>query len=442
MFMSLSFELFALLSTSVTITYAAPISTSAPTNSTSLQQCKTLMNGALPNIIPTDFHNSGNVRRYYIAAEEETWDYLPSGWDNWLGVPLSVSPRARLAGYTAPGSLGTKWQKAVYRGYTDSTFTKQTIQESTHGIQGPLLRAEVGDMIEILFINKLPGNYASMHSMGLAYSKLNEGSLYPNYTASVKVDQTAPVGDAVPPGQCAVYKWLINDGSAPTLGAASHMWAYHSYVTMDNDLNAGLVGPTIVYPRGQMNATMASHREFTLLYMNFDESLSFMSATNAQAAGISNANATKNLLPNIPSPDAGSYSNYSLWHPQVTNLVSSSTLTTTQAPAFMSLNGRSLANSVPFEMCQDDSVIWYVYSVGSASHVFHMHGNGFTFLGQNKASQSLNNGVMQALPMTARAIGNWQLICHVNDHLQNGMEDPYVVYPADSCPLSKLAPIG
>ena len=202
-------KLFAILSTSLTITHAVPTTTTAPTNSTPLQQCIATFNGALPNIIPTDFHYSGQVRRYYIAAEEEIWDYLPSGWDNWLGVPLSVSPRARLAGYTALDSLGTKWQKAVYRGYTDVTFATRTPQPATQGIQGPTLRAEVGDMIEILFINKLPQNYASMHSMGLAYSKLNEGSLYPNYTASVKVDQIAPVGDAVPPGQCAVYKWLV-----------------------------------------------------------------------------------------------------------------------------------------------------------------------------------------------------------------------------------------
>ncbi len=30
------------------------------------------MNGDLLEIIPTDFHYSGQIRRYYIAAEEET----------------------------------------------------------------------------------------------------------------------------------------------------------------------------------------------------------------------------------------------------------------------------------------------------------------------------------------------------------------------------------
>jgi hypothetical protein len=42
--------------------------------------------------------------------------------------------------------------------------------------------------------------YASMHSMGLYYSKDNEGSLYWNGSAPA-------AGDAVPPGGCVVYKW-------------------------------------------------------------------------------------------------------------------------------------------------------------------------------------------------------------------------------------------
>jgi hypothetical protein len=51
-----------------------------------LQSCAAAMDGQLPSTVPLDFHFSGNVRRYYIAAEEVEWDYAPTGWDNWLGV--------------------------------------------------------------------------------------------------------------------------------------------------------------------------------------------------------------------------------------------------------------------------------------------------------------------------------------------------------------------
>jgi hypothetical protein len=46
-------------------------------------------------------------------------------------------------------SLGTKFDKALYRGYTDSTFTTLTEQPDWLGYQGPILRAEVNDMIEV-----------------------------------------------------------------------------------------------------------------------------------------------------------------------------------------------------------------------------------------------------------------------------------------------------
>src|SRR6266536_3906813 len=151
------------------------LSAALPTvqNSTNLKACAASMDGALPSPRSSDFTFSGHIRRYYIAAEQVTWDYIPSGWDNWLGVPIEESPRANAAGYTAESSLGTKWQKAVYRGYTDATFTKLSSQPPWQGLLGPTLRAEVGDMIEILFVNRLSSNYATMHSMGLQYSKDN-----------------------------------------------------------------------------------------------------------------------------------------------------------------------------------------------------------------------------------------------------------------------------
>ena len=53
-------------------------------------------------------------------------------------------------------------------------------------------------MIEILFINRLSSNYATMHSIGLQYSKDNEGSIYPNNTMPGQSSPVAP-GDGVVP---------------------------------------------------------------------------------------------------------------------------------------------------------------------------------------------------------------------------------------------------
>lgn len=51
-----------------------------------LEKCAAGLDGKLPSNPPPDFHFSGNVRKYYVAADELEWDYAPSGWDNWLGV--------------------------------------------------------------------------------------------------------------------------------------------------------------------------------------------------------------------------------------------------------------------------------------------------------------------------------------------------------------------
>lgn len=110
-------------------------------------------------------------------------------------------------------TYGTKWLKALYRGYTDASFTTLSPQPPWQGTLGPTLRSEVNDLVQIMFVNRLPDNYATMHSMGLGYTKaVGEGADYPNNTAP---GQDSPqtyvnaVPPAVAPGNCVVYKWFV-----------------------------------------------------------------------------------------------------------------------------------------------------------------------------------------------------------------------------------------
>lgn len=328
------------------LSLAVPSSTSrqqpSPTPST---QCTAALDGKLPAQIPYDFHYSGNVRKYYIAAEDIDWDYAPSGWDNWLGLPLKHSPRAQSASIT---KHGTKWRKAVYRGYTDGSFTTKTPQPEWQGLQGPTLRAEVGDMVEILFLNRLSHNYASIHSMGLVYSKGSEGAVYPSGTSS-----NSP-GDAVPPGGCAVYKWLVPDSSAPSANEPVSMHGYHSYISLEEDTNAGLIGPQFTYQRGMMDRTMSQYHEFTVLFQSVDEASSFMADVNARRLKNSTAQPS-----HVDFSELMQYGNESSWRPQLTNLMSSKGFD--DAPKFQTVNGYVFANTPTFKMCRDDKVIWYVY---------------------------------------------------------------------------------
>jgi hypothetical protein len=274
--------------------------------------CSTItLDGNLPSPTPDNFHFSGNARKFYIAAEEEDWDYAPTGWDNYMGVPIDHSPRAKAAGYLERST----WKKALYRGYTNESFTQQLERPPSQGVLGPTIRAEVGDLIEVMFLNNLSQNYASMHSMGLMYTKESEGGDYPNNTMP---DQNSPFTEtmAVPPGGCVVYKWMVNDGAGMsslqnsrsicqtiltyTLGPdlsiePSKGHSYHSYVTMQEDTNAGLIGPSIIYARGQMEEVMTTHREFPILYMSFDEHVSFMSKINNITANDASSNMTTGI---------------------------------------------------------------------------------------------------------------------------------------------------
>ncbi|KAH0098886.1 Cupredoxin, partial [Aureobasidium melanogenum] len=77
------------------ILYIAPGSTTPDQSKlASRSECEALVDWKLPgkSSVPTNFNFSGNVRTYYVAAEEVAWNYAPSGWDNWLGVPIQNSP--------------------------------------------------------------------------------------------------------------------------------------------------------------------------------------------------------------------------------------------------------------------------------------------------------------------------------------------------------------
>ena len=65
---------------------------------------------------------AGRTRTYYVAADEVMWDYAPSGRDLMMGAPLDTTEFAIGNG---PALMARMFQKAVYREYTDSTFTTE-----------------------------------------------------------------------------------------------------------------------------------------------------------------------------------------------------------------------------------------------------------------------------------------------------------------------------
>ena len=99
----------------------------------------------------------GKTRTYYIAVDEVDWDYTPMGMDKMMGKPFDKNSKMYFE--SDKHQIGQIYRKAVYREYTDGTFTtlkKRTPEWEHLGLLGPALHAEVGDTIQVFFKNKGP----------------------------------------------------------------------------------------------------------------------------------------------------------------------------------------------------------------------------------------------------------------------------------------------
>uniref|UniRef100_A0AAY4ACI6 ferroxidase n=1 Tax=Denticeps clupeoides TaxID=299321 RepID=A0AAY4ACI6_9TELE len=118
------------------------------------------------------------VRQYFIAAEKVLWNYTPSGLDVSNNVSLTKNgSQSELYFGKSGGRLGGKYWKVQYVAYTDDTFTqkkKRTGAEVHLGILGPVMKMEVGDILQVSFLNKANRNY-SIQAHGLQYKKQYEG---------------------------------------------------------------------------------------------------------------------------------------------------------------------------------------------------------------------------------------------------------------------------
>uniref|UniRef100_A0A8C4Y309 Ceruloplasmin n=1 Tax=Gopherus evgoodei TaxID=1825980 RepID=A0A8C4Y309_9SAUR len=126
---------------------------------------------------PTTDHNEyTNIRHYYLAAEEIIWNYGPS----FVSIKFLLNSESQTFFEQNEKRIGGSYKKAVYKEYTDGTFTKckKRLPEEEHlGLLGPVIKAEVGDIIRVTFKNN--GSHPfSIQPHGVSYSKGNEGALY------------------------------------------------------------------------------------------------------------------------------------------------------------------------------------------------------------------------------------------------------------------------
>jgi FtsP/CotA-like multicopper oxidase with cupredoxin domain len=217
---------------------------------------------------------AGTTRTYYVAAEEVQWDYAPSGRDEAMGMPFDDVGKAFTE--SGPHRIGRVYKKAVYREYTDATFTTlkpRPPQEAYLGILGPILRGAVGDTIKVVFKNNATHPF-SMHPHGVRYKKDSEGADYGDGTSGKDKED-----GAVPPGETHTYIWEIPERAGPGPNDPSSIfWLYHSHADELRDVASGLFGGIVVTRRGDAlpdGRPRGIDREFVTIFIAIDENQSW-----------------------------------------------------------------------------------------------------------------------------------------------------------------------
>jgi FtsP/CotA-like multicopper oxidase with cupredoxin domain/tetratricopeptide (TPR) repeat protein len=342
----------------------------------------------------------GKVRTYFIAAEEAEWNYAPGG--DLLLEPFCGDPDAFML--ARPDRIGHRYRKSLFRGYTDASFQRLTVrplQWQHLGILGPLIRAEVGDRIQVTLRNKTRFP-ASLHPHGVFYLKTSEGSGYNDGTAVADKKD-----DVVAPGGTMTYDWLVPEraGPGPSDGS-SLVWLYHSHVHAPKDSNAGLLGAMIITARGKAKPDGAPtdvDREFVTLFNIFDENRSWYFDVNMKT------------------------------YLRATNSVNTNDLLFIESNLKHTINGYIFANMPLMTTKQGERVRWYLLGMGSETdlHTAHWHGNTVLHHGYRTDVVELMPASMKVADMIADNPGVWMYHCHVNDHMMEGMSARYQVKAED-----------
>lgn len=346
--------------------------------------------------------DSGMTRTYYVAADEVDWDYLPTGLNLLTDEPIDGEfYRVRGLKDTV---IATVLTKAVYREYSDSTFS--TLQarpaEWEHlGMLGPVFHAEVGDTIVVVFRNNTR-HAVSVHPHGVIYDKDSEGAPYSDGTE-------AKHDDGVPPGEIHRYVWPVPERAGPgPADPSSIIWPYHSHTEEVKDVNAGLIGAMIITERGKADTEGRPadvDREFVTLFgAQLENDTHYLKENLARYVG--------DTLP--VGPEGPRFFNGNGYH---------------------SINGLMYAN-IPLEsltMNEGERVRWYVFSSTSFNdfHTPHWHG-GTLMINEKRADVADLGGplLMLTADMVADNPGIWLFHCHFGEHMDEGMSARFEIRPA------------
>nr|XP_019602979.1 PREDICTED: coagulation factor V [Rhinolophus sinicus] len=331
---------------------------------------------------------NGNRKNYYIAAEEISWDYSKFAQSDMDAEDTDGAPQ------------DTVYKKVVFRKYTDSTFTTRDPQgehEEHLGILGPVIRAEVDDVIQVRFKNLASRPY-SLHAHGLSYEKSSEGKPYDDESPEwFKED------NAIQPNSSYTYVWHATVRAGPeNPGSACRAWAYYSAVNPEKDIHSGLIGPLLICRKGTLHKESnmpVDMREFVLLFMVFDEKKSWYYEKKPQRS-----------WRRVSSEGKHSHE-------------------------FHAINGM-IYNLPGLRMYEQEWVRLHLLNMGGSRDIHVVHFHGQTLLENGTQQHRLGvwpllPGSFKTLEMKASKPGWWLLDTEVGENQRAGMQTPFLIIDKD-----------
>ncbi|KAE8285867.1 Coagulation factor VIII Procoagulant component Precursor [Larimichthys crocea] len=321
---------------------------------------------------------AGAVREYYVAAVEIGWDYIYLD-----DADPASEERRRLK------DIPQKYIKAVYREYTDSTYTVPKPRPAWTGIQGPVIVAQAGDTVMVHFKNLASQPY-SISPVGITYWKQSEGAGYDDSTAGEEKED-----DAVFPGGYYKYVWDISFNDGPTASDPECLtYSYSSQVDTVRDVNSGLIGALLICKSSAFTADgQRRNPAFVLLFAVFDETKS--------------------------------------WYGEVGERMSREKFRRSKdRKEYHTINGYVNSTLPGLKMCQGRShVSWHMIGMGTAPeiHSIQFQDHSLEVLNHRKATMEVTPMTFITAEMRPAAIGRFLISCQIYAHRHDGMNALFMV---------------
>ncbi|KAL5022875.1 hypothetical protein ScPMuIL_002030 [Solemya velum] len=279
-----------------------------------------------------------------------------------------------------PNRIGSVYTKAIFRQYTDRTFSRKVAHDPHLGFMGPILRAEVGDIVIIHFRNFARIGNFSVHPHGIQYMKNSEGARYMDDTFGPdKADDALGYADAH------TYVWNMTESFAPTHDDDNCVpWAYHSHTMSERDVDTGLLGvlitckPGILTPDGRRRDV---DTEKALYFDITNETSSWYGEQNLRRCG--NVRECHRLF---QTRDAD-FLNSNLMH---------------------NINGYMYGHLPGLDVCEGQRVAVYMFSLNLGYHTVYTYGQTMVVKGRR-----CHGG---RVPVTCIAVSNIELLVFSQSH--------------------------